>query len=228
MRSKGGSLGQVAGSVLVAFVLLYVLVTAVPAAYPGVLVGLFERLPNLNGDTFLEEVTLDGTEGHFQIRTKMLQGFLGPDGKPGPEIELVYDFDLSVYNAYPLMVLTMLASIPYSIRRRLLLLGYGMLALVVIGLLDLAVIWLWMRAEGMALAAQDSGFFIADIGTNRVVFEEMQRWMDRVTVLKSFLSTGGRQLLAALAVGVCVVAVYPFSSRADPETEGDSEAGAGR
>lgn len=213
MNRSGHSRGsRVAATALVAFVLVQTLLLVFPAAYPRLLVKVLEGTsPWLDDDVTLLEVNLAGTEADFLMENRKLQQFRDRNGNPGPSAGLKYDFDLGVYNAYPLIVLTILASMPLAVRQRLRLVLVGLVFIVVVGLIDLAIIWGWMGIEGRALVFEGTGFQMAPTPENEALFLQARQGMKWITLAKSFLSTGGRQFLSVLVVGFSLLVVFPFS-----------------
>ena len=194
-----------------------------PAAYPRLLVQMLEGAsPWMDEDVTFLEVKLVGTEAAFVMENGKLRHFRDRNGNPGPSAGLKYDFDLAVYNAYPLIVFTILASIPLGWRRRLCLVLCGGAFMTLVGLLDLAIIWRWMGIEGRSIVAEGTGFQMASTPENETLFLQARRGMARITLAKSFLSAGGRQFLSVIAVGLSLLVVFPFSQSRESSCEGES------
>ncbi len=196
---------------LLALVITSTAVTLFPSAYPGSLAATL-RLLSHHLDPDFSIVSMQQTDEMLDadILIKKLEHFTDINGQPGRSAILSFKFGYIIYNIYPILVLTILASIPMGWKPRLLLLGIGCLLVFVIGMIDMTTIYFWMGNKGMAELQAVTRFMIGSTPENRVLFDAFQADIKRLTLIKSFISTGGRQFMAVAAVGFSLLIFWPF------------------
>lgn len=205
---------------LAVFVALQALVLVFPKAFPSLVTRALPAVAFLSDDDYtLMGTTLTRRNMGFEVKSLKLSHFHTMEGLPGPTVIFEGFHQNSAINIYPVMVLTVLFVLPGALIRKAWALGLGCLWVLLLGLFDCSVALHWLGAEFLQTSFAEARAILPGSPENLTVFKGFEKDIERLTLVKSFLSTGGRQFLSVLAVGMCLLLLLPFQRSVSAETE---------
>jgi len=203
---------------------LFVLMGCFPAAFPAMFRPALAPLTALlDRDYALTEVRVEPAQLSIRASCAKLRRFRSLDGSGGPVLNFTALHHLPLLNTYPALVFALLLAWPMRLRRKWPTFLLALPLLVLAASLDTVVMLLWTGGESCATAWKQVGANFPATAGNAAVFDELQRQFDRLSVLKSFLSTGGRQFLGLVVFVFALAPAYLVST-----APGDGEASPSR
>lgn len=205
---------------LITFLALQALVLVFPRAFPALVLRILPAVAFVSDQDYtLQGTTLSNRSMGFEVKSLKLSHFHTTEGLPGPAVIFEGFHQNSAINIYPVLVLAVLCVLPGSGLRKAGALGLGCFWVLLLGLFDCSVALHWLGAEFLESSFAEVRRIIPRTSENVAAFRELEGGIERLTLVKSFLSTGGRQFLSLLAVGLCLLLLLPFQASASSDSE---------
>ena len=205
---------RVALPAVAAYAALLLLTGLFPTAFPRIILPVAPALVHaLDGSVRIDRSGIDATGITFSVTSSKLSMFTTMQGSPAPAYGFRCTHHARLINIYPCIAFSILVAWPMILRRKLAALATCAVCLVAFVALDVATVTVWAAAEYFSVAWQQVHESIAATPGNVDSMDAVRRQFDRLTLLKSFFSTGGRQFLAVLAAGLGALAAGPSRTR---------------
>jgi len=198
------------------FLALLLLASAAPTLFFTICRPLVVPLA-MGLDSDYEEIVLrsDGRSVIMEATCAKLGRFHSAGGQAGPSFRFDSYHLLQAVEVYPLLILALLTAWPLAWRGKALAMALGFLLAVVAAAFDLAVVLLWSGSQHCSEVWAMTGNSFPATPENLAAFAALQREISRLTILKSFLSTGGRQFLSLVAFLLALAPAYLLPSVAE-------------
>ncbi len=191
---------------LPAYIILLTASLIAPALLPSIIAATLPGLSGLSPHYRIQSVQVGREIIDFKIENRDFTRLNGPGGRPGPTVSVDGSHQTSAVNVYPVTTFALVIGLAMSPRRLVRAMGIAAACVCVLMAIDCLVMAAWISTKATMQAAPQVLSAMPQTDANREAVLAIAAGQDRLTWLKSFISTGGRQFLSFISAGIALLA----------------------